>query len=306
MHTSTEELEAKSEPEWTKSDHVEWRRDVDSLDRLFMNIFSGENEVQKLHEEDSKVVGGSLESGSVVPIAFWEAYKIQSKVVNELWRPNREILRMVNQLGRRVSKSVGDDAGVKVIALHVRFVLPGSFSWPLSHTESCETKRLGDKYLEADSIGPQAYSSDHKHLPAPHREAGPGLHGTALSQYFDSATSLINFDSTRSKPTLLIMSDHPDIWKDFQRDPRGKRWRVLGTADEKARGRKGKLGKRGLGGEEDFRGLVERAEIADDDREIRTVIKEKEDKNGGKNKNPFRKTGGFVRRYLSLHVASQL
>lgn len=107
-----------------------------------------------------------------------------------------------------------------------------------------------------DHIGPA--SSDK----GSHRTAGPGLHSDALTTYLIAATSTIqriltkeNSDDVpaagahagwKGRPTLAVMSDDPDAWREFARDDRAEYMRVVGTT-----------------GEGDGRWMVKRAETTD-------------------------------------------
>lgn len=93
--------------------------------------------------------------------------------------------------------------------------------------------RLGDKYMEASHIGPQAYAKDL--VPEPVITTAPGLHAALLESYLESAVSLVDSilatsaGAWQGKPTLVVMSDDGDAWKAFGQHKLGRSFRVVGT-----------------------------------------------------------------------------
>ncbi|KAK4705137.1 hypothetical protein P7C70_g1078, partial [Phenoliferia sp. Uapishka_3] len=236
------DLHSSAAPSWTKSSHVAWYRDIEGLDNLVLKLWTNPSKIEELHEDDAKpkVTEGPLSPEETIPEAFWKIFGVEADAIKDIWRPNEDIRGLMKGLEARlgVASSKGDqvEGGDVTVAMHVR---------------------LGDKYMELDSIldpgSKEGHSSSH---PAP----SPGLHSSAITNYLTAARATVSrvlatsdveeedggeLDRTRAdaswsgKPTLAIMSDDPDAWKDFEQNEDARGFKVVGTTggDEELRRR---------------------------------------------------------------------
>ncbi|GAA5904689.1 uncharacterized protein JCM6883_003871 [Sporobolomyces salmoneus] len=260
-------------PDWAKdTKHVVWgpQRDMDGLDQTVLKLFTTSTQLDRLHRKDStsllekgdeKDLGGLNDGEETIPEVFGEIFERLSDQVKRIWRVNREVQDMVDELEQRLDlppkmdseegekKRVGD----LVIGVHVR---------------------LGDKYLETDRIGPaQAQSSSSSPdssssstAPSPYSSsytATPGLHDSMITNYFAAAIKSVNnllddspvdiqpiatLSSSREeqieylmklsagweeegKATMVLMSDDEGAVEKFRAHPLAERFRVVGTSE---------------------------------------------------------------------------
>lgn len=125
---------------WTKANHVVWgHRNLPGLDRAVVGLFTREEEVGELHRWDLEKLSLEhrrkeakegrkevLEASETVPEAYREVFGVQSALAKELWRPNEEMERMVQQLEEELGlveeAAAPKQAGDVVIGVHVRWV----------------------------------------------------------------------------------------------------------------------------------------------------------------------------------------
>ncbi|KAL8290071.1 hypothetical protein RQP46_003010 [Phenoliferia psychrophenolica] len=241
MVTSTADLASHSlTPAWTKVPHIVWHRDVDGLDALALNLWTDREQLEELHKADATPASTPLSPEATLPEVFWKIFGVEEAVLRDLWKPDEALRQSMSvleeQLGvaqdgeEGVSQAV--DAGDVTIAMHVR---------------------LGDKWMEVDNIGPSAYTDEKGTVhPSSHRAVGPGLHSEAITTYLVAARESVSRvlatndvdpdeggdrsrtrrgeEDWKGRPTLVIMSDDPEAWKDFRKDERAREFRVVGTA----------------------------------------------------------------------------
>ncbi|GAA5937134.1 uncharacterized protein JCM15063_002820, partial [Sporobolomyces koalae] len=234
-------------PEWTNADHVVWgpHRDMDGLDRTILNLFTDHIELDHLHELDrapnpnhaGQIHLGGLDPEQALPDEFHNAFDRLSDEIKKVWKPNSDVLAMVQQsideLGLARPESELKRLRDLVIGVHVR---------------------LGDKYLEADRIGPSAVIDSND----PSTSAGavspyssaytarPGLDDSMITNYFaaviKSINSLLSLSSTSTAKTLESSSARQaqleyldEISKEWQViDAGGKPTLVLMSDDDQA------------------------------------------------------------------------
>ncbi|GAA6017283.1 hypothetical protein JCM10207_003678 [Rhodosporidiobolus poonsookiae] len=248
-------------PNWTKRFHVLWgSRDMDGLDATLSRLFVPGEDLAELHEHDLALLAdgvpaataavGFLSPEETVPELFEPALTALSELASTLWTPNDELVEMMQELEERLG--VADKVAVEeksaedlLVAVHVR---------------------LGDKFLEADRIGPVAFAPDATSAPSaatnPHLSK-PGLSTSVITSYLaaavDSVQSLLSLPSAAKalsrlpargndalrthtllelsslwtgKPTLALMSDDAAAVEAFRKHPLAKRFRIVGTAGD--------------------------------------------------------------------------
>ncbi|GAA5935496.1 hypothetical protein JCM1841_003910 [Sporobolomyces salmonicolor] len=187
-------------PAWTSRNHLVWhQRDMDGLDQTILALFTSAPDLEAMHDRDLEELKtgtkgriGGLEPRATVPEVFREVFERLAKEAARVWRVNEEVEGSVKALeerlgfGRRAGRGTqgeGKEAGDLVVGVHVR---------------------LGDKYLEADRIGPQILASaspsslDSPLAPAPPSPyshfytAQPGLHDVHLTSYYAAAVQAVN------------------------------------------------------------------------------------------------------------------
>ncbi|BGP61890.1 hypothetical protein NBRC10512v2_003210 [Rhodotorula toruloides] len=254
------ELDASFRPNWAKRNHVYWLRDVDGLDATFLRLFVDQSQLEELHRADLRALE-ALEEGQerpaflgaeeTLPRVFEDAFERMSRLVGQAWTPNEEVKAMVGELEKRLGVSGAENPGKGkrpgdlLVGVHVR---------------------LGDKFLEADRIGPASLSPSSSPPPPP--ESAPGLTDDLTTSYYAAAVGSINSllslpssspskspqttadriralfalsapwsriaseeDQGESRPTLALMSDDPHAVEAFRKHPMGARFRVVGTAE---------------------------------------------------------------------------
>ncbi|GAA5906559.1 hypothetical protein JCM5296_000289 [Sporobolomyces johnsonii] len=253
-------------PTWTTRNHLVWhQRDMDGLDQTVLALFTSASDLEAMHGRDldelangRKGTIGGLGPRETVPEVFGEAFERLAKEAARVWRVNEEVKGSVKALeeklglgerGGRGAQGEGKEVGELVVGVHVR---------------------LGDKYLEADRIGPQILASPSPSSPAssppsPYSQsytAQPGLHDAHITSYYAAAIQAVNDlqpspasgalsvpseDSTPEeqveyllaassawdgRPTLVLMSDDPAAVEGFRRHPVAGRFRVVGTVEK--------------------------------------------------------------------------
>ena len=148
--------------------------------------------------------------------------------------------------------------------------------------------RLGDKYLEAAHIGPQAYAKGVPH----HTSNGPGLHHDVVTSYLTAATehvfslltTSLGFSSSEArptewvgKPTLIVMSDDSRAWQAFAEHKLGQRFRVVGTPVA------------------ELSAAELSVESLPQDKKMVKIVQKEERSEGEAPLDPLGKSGGFVR-----------
>ncbi|GAA6036117.1 hypothetical protein JCM8097_006624 [Rhodosporidiobolus ruineniae] len=255
---------SKVAPKWTKRDHVVWSsRDMDGLDFSFLRLLVDRNQLNELHKDDLRrlELGGSPSAGflspeETVPAPFEKSLVRLSALAGGVWQPNDAVAEGAEELASRLSvpRSAGKKrVGELLVAVHVR---------------------LGDKFLEADRIGPVAFApaevaASFSHPPS---LAQPGLSNALITSYYaaiiDSINSLLSLPpispllsslkhpSTErervsllrqlatawtaleggdlSRPTLALMSDDPAAVEAFRQHPLGMFFRLVGTTEAAA------------------------------------------------------------------------
>ncbi|GEM08223.1 hypothetical protein Rt10032_c05g2240 [Rhodotorula toruloides] len=192
---SLESLGSSFRPKWANRNHVYWLRDVDGLDATFLRLFVDEAKLAQVHREDLRhleaVEAGEddksafLSATETLPSMFEDAFGRMSELVRDAWAPNEEVRRMVGELERELGVSgkerrEGKRPGDLLVGVHVR---------------------LGDKFLEADRIGPASLSDPSSAPPVPADYSTPGLTDELLTSYYAAAVDSIN--SLLSLPTSL-------------------------------------------------------------------------------------------------------
>ncbi|TNY20464.1 hypothetical protein DMC30DRAFT_447036 [Rhodotorula diobovata] len=243
-------------PKWTHRDHVIWgARDMDGLDATFLRLFVDAGELATLHREDlellerRKAKPAFLSPRRTLPAAHERGFVQLSRLAQVAWRPNDLVGGLTDELEQKLALR-DRDAGVQgpgslLIGVHVR---------------------LGDKFLEADHIGPAAYAPDAVAAAPPINPSSPrGLNPDLLTSYFaasiDSVHSLLSLPSIahafsaahsskdrvrallaatqdwaredpRERPTMALMSDDEGAVEAFRAHPLAARFRIVGTAEE--------------------------------------------------------------------------
>ncbi|BGP15376.1 hypothetical protein JCM10213v2_003344 [Rhodosporidiobolus nylandii] len=252
-------------PNWTKRSHVVWwARDMDGVDSTLLRLLADGEQLAQLHEQDlarlvegegRKIGGGAgfLSPEETLPQAFDASLARLSELLRGLWTPNEVVSGMAAELEEGLGVARPNEADKRIgdllVAVHVR---------------------LGDKFLEADHIGPIAYAPDAVPAPSSHSPTSqPGLHDDLITSYFaaavDSINSLLSLpsassalstlpssateperiralfsltaswrklaDSEDAKPTLALMSDDAAAVAAFRTHPLAQRFRIVGTAE---------------------------------------------------------------------------
>ncbi|GAA5914557.1 hypothetical protein JCM6882_000418 [Rhodosporidiobolus microsporus] len=252
-------------PKWTLRNHISWHaRDMDGVDLSILRLFADNSELGTLHSQDLRRLAagktvpaaGFLSPMETLPPPFEDSLGKLSELAEVLWRPNEEVQASSRELERRLGLPFPSGRGGKktlgdlLIAVHVR---------------------LGDKFLEADRIGPVAYAPDAVAASSPSSaSAEPGLHDSLITNYFsaaiDSVNSLLSLPSVASfatsfkpssdrqlirlrtrateswedlsngdggrRPTLALMSDDAAAVEAFKLHPLAPWFHIVGTASE--------------------------------------------------------------------------
>lgn len=265
-------------PKWTHRDHVIWgARDMDGLDATFLRLFVDAGELATLHREDlellerRKAKPAFLSPRRTLPAAHERGFVQLSRLAQVAWRPNDLVGGLTDELEQKLALR-DRDAGVQgpgslLIGVHVRYADVHSFLSTYSQSHCAfTTRRLGDKFLEADHIGPAAYAPDAVAAAPPINPSSPrGLNPDLLTSYFaasiDSVHSLLSLPSIahafsaahsskdrvrallaatqdwaredpRERPTMALMSDDEGAVEAFRAHPLAARFRIVGTAEE--------------------------------------------------------------------------
>ncbi|GAA6059795.1 hypothetical protein JCM10212_003690 [Sporobolomyces blumeae] len=197
-------------PNWSQYNHVVWgpTRDMDGLDATILRLFVDQDLLAGLHESDlrtledesnvgaeegsrGKALGGSLGVEGTVPGLFGDIFERLADEAKKVWRVNDEVRKSIEELEERLDLAqtgarVEDDDGAipksadnLVVGMHVR---------------------LGDKFLEADRIGPQAFANSDSAAPAgsppsPYSAtyaAPTGLQQGLITSYYAAAIDAVN------------------------------------------------------------------------------------------------------------------
>ncbi|GAA5829760.1 hypothetical protein JCM11251_007870 [Rhodosporidiobolus azoricus] len=233
-------------PKWTQRNHISWHaRDMDGVDLSILRLLVDQSDLGILHSQDLRrlaagktdPVVGFLGPQETVPPAFEEALGRLSELAEVLWRPNEEVLSAASELEQRLglpaTRSVSEEKtlGDLLVAVHVR---------------------LGDKFLEADRIGPIAYAPDAVAASSPSSSssssAPPGLHDSLISSYFaaaiDSVNSILSLPSVasvvgRNKPSsdrafVRLLSSATEGWYELSDADGGRRPTLVLMSDDEA------------------------------------------------------------------------
>ncbi|KAM0789062.1 hypothetical protein ACM66B_003125 [Microbotryomycetes sp. NB124-2] len=229
---------------WLRKEHVVWgRRDMEGLDRTIVAAFTDEDQVARLHENElerldrtrrqatksDRYVPSIVSTPDLVPRAYRSVFKKQSELARQLWQPNVEIRTMINELTTRLGlgparherSSRPREADDVVIGMHVR---------------------LGDKYLEQSSIGPQAYDEAAAAANEGAPTLKPGLHDDAVELYLRAAVESVDAvlaklhpqrprqgSTWQGQPTLIVVSDDQNAFAAFKRHSLSQRFRIQTT-----------------------------------------------------------------------------
>ena len=272
-------LDAPFEPRWTHRDHIVWSaRDMDGLDATFLRLFADADELATLQREDVELLArrkakpAFLSPRRTLPAVHERAFQRLSELAELAWRPGELVQDMTGELEERLALPERIEgvkgAGSLLIGVHVRCV-PLSLSLFRSLTHLLTVllaRRLGDKFLEVDHIGPAAFAPDLAPAP-PSTTSLRGLHADLLTSYFaasvDSVHSLLALPSIAhpfsaahsskdrirallaataswasedpsERPTLALMSDDERAVEAFRAHPLAARFRIVGTAEAAA------------------------------------------------------------------------
>jgi hypothetical protein len=122
----------KGLPEWTKADHVVFKRNIDHLDQLFLNLFIDSSMLAKLNEEDSRrgkenTLRGNnealyLTAKETLPPVYHQAFRMQADILSGLWKLNDNMLKLIDDFEDKLdwTHHDGDSIDSMKIGVHVR------------------------------------------------------------------------------------------------------------------------------------------------------------------------------------------
>lgn len=234
---------------WVAENHVFAPRDLEYFDALFLRIYVNEKALDLLHHRELEAAAPPLPLAGelVVPKVFYKAFRAQAHSLSRIYRPNagmrREIAKMEADLGWTGAEHSATDQ--ITVAMHMRCASACASRRTCWMTDCPHVRndRLGDKALELDRFGPQAFAPKGWQRPvdqSPTSGSATTKHGTDLDRdrvalYIEAADSIYEdivkesgADKER-KPRLLVMTDDPGAVKRIFREVNAERWDVVVT-----------------------------------------------------------------------------
>lgn len=131
-------------PDWARDgNHVVWgpQRDMDGLDQTIVKLFTNSSRLADLHDKDrlqvldqemgpgrrGKELGGLDEEETMLSLVFGDAFDRLSDEAKRVWKVNKEVRDMVEELEERLGLPLARVGGERkelkdlVVGVHVRY-----------------------------------------------------------------------------------------------------------------------------------------------------------------------------------------